>query len=127
MAERRILVVEDDRPLREAIVRALTAAGFQVIEAANAPEAMSASELQRPDIILTDIYMPDMDGLELIRRMRRIPRLAGIPIIAVSASASNSDAATCLAAGADAFLSKPVVEADLLEKIGNLLRLQWIA
>jgi CheY-like chemotaxis protein len=88
---------------------------------------MSASELERPDIILTDVYMSEIDGLELIRRLRRMPRLAGIPIIAVSASASHSDAATCLAAGANAFLPKPVVEQDLVEQIGNLLRLQWIA
>ena len=126
-ARRKVLVVDDIHANRAVLRDMLAELGFQVIEAANANEAMSASERERPDIILTDVYMSEIDGLELIRRLRRIPRLAGMPIIAVSASASHTDAAACLAAGANAFLPKPVVEQDLVEKIGNLLRLQWIA
>jgi signal transduction histidine kinase/ligand-binding sensor domain-containing protein/CheY-like chemotaxis protein len=126
--ERRKVLVVDDIDANRAVLRdMLEELNFQVIEAGNGKEAMSAAGLERPDLILMDVYMPEMDGLELIRRLRRSPELSGIPIIAVSASASQSDAATCLAAGANAFLAKPVVEAQLLEKMGSLLRLQWIA
>jgi CheY-like chemotaxis protein len=126
-ARRKVLIVDDVHANRAVLRDMLSELNFQVIEAANASEAMTASELQHPDIILTDVYMPDMDGLELIRHLRGIARLAGIPIIAVSASASQDDAATCLAAGANAFLPKPVVEEALLEQMGALLQLQWIA
>ena len=66
-----------------------------------------------------------LDGLEATRRLRRTPRVAAVPIIAISASAQSSDRAASLDAGADAFLTKPVNADELLERIGALLRLRW--
>lgn len=126
--ERRSVLVVDDIEANRAVLRdMLGELHFEVIEAANGEEALRAAQLRRPDIILMDVYMPEMDGLEVIRRLRGIPGLSAVPVIAVSASASQSDAATCLAAGANGFLAKPLVESDLLGEIGSLLRLQWIA
>ena len=122
-----MLIVDDIAANRAVLRDMLSELNFEVTEAANGQEALRAARLQRPDIILMDIFMPEMDGLEVIRHLRRTPQFSTIPIIAVSASASNSDAATCVAAGANAFVAKPVVEAELLAEIGSLLRLQWTA
>jgi len=123
---RKVLVVDDIAANRAVLRDMLEAVDFQVSEAANGKEALASAESQQLDLILMDVYMPEMDGLEAIRRLRSEPRLSRSPIIAVSASASKSDAATCLAAGANAFLPKPLVERDLLDAIGNLLQLEWV-
>jgi len=79
-----------------------------------------------PDLILTDVMMPVMDGLEAMRKMRRLDLLKAIPIIAVSASVGTDDQAKSLEAGASAFLSKPVNQEHLFREIGRLLELSWI-
>jgi CheY-like chemotaxis protein len=79
----------------------------------------------RPDLILMDTVMPETDGLEATRRLRRLPGLEEVSIIAISANASSSNEATALAAGANAFLSKPIDLSGLLAQIGDLLQLQW--
>jgi DNA-binding response OmpR family regulator len=73
-----------------------------------------------------DVMMPVMDGNETTERIRRVPAWSALPIIAVTASATREDEAKCLAAGANAFLAKPVERDVLLRAIGNLLSLQWI-
>jgi CheY-like chemotaxis protein len=123
---RKVLIVDDIAENRAVLRDMLGELNFDVAEAANANEALAAAESQRLDLILMDVYMPDMDGLEAIRRLRRNPRLAKLPIISVSASASKGDEATCLAAGANGFLPKPVNEHNLLSEIGTVLQLKWI-
>jgi CheY-like chemotaxis protein len=125
--ERRTVLVVDDVAENRAVLRdMLGELNFTIAEAANAREALAAAESQRLDLILMDVYMPEIDGLEVIRRVRRDPRLAKLPIISVSASTSKGDEVSCLAAGANAFLPKPVDERQLLAKIATLLELEWI-
>jgi CheY-like chemotaxis protein len=96
-----------------------------VREAANGLDALEQASSMRPDLILTDVMMPVMDGLEAMRAMRRLDLLKATPIIAVSASVGTDDQARSLAAGANAFLSKPVNQEHLFREVGRLLELGW--
>ncbi len=123
---RRCVLVVDDIVENRAVMRDLIKPlGFDVSEAANGLEAIDCAAHAHPDIVLMDIVMPVMDGLEAIRRMRASTPLAKTPIIAISASVSKSDAEKTLAAGADVFLSKPVVVDRLLQEMGRMLALTW--
>jgi CheY-like chemotaxis protein len=88
---------------------------------------LQSAPAQRPDLIVMDIVMPVMDGLETTRRLREMANLKSVPVIIVSASASVSDEQRSLACGANAFLSKPLDLDRLLREIGGLLRLTWIS
>ena len=80
----------------------------------------------KPELIVMDVMMPEVDGNETTRRIRRLPEWRAIPIIALSASASREDELACMEAGADAFLAKPVDHDVLLKAIGAQLSLEWI-
>jgi CheY-like chemotaxis protein len=94
-------------------------------EAANGCEGLIQAQSLRPDLILMDIVMPEMDGLEATRRLRRLPDFKDVPIIAISASASMEDEEISLAAGVNAFLPKPVDLDRLLPQVAVLLKLDW--
>src|SRR3954453_21809010 len=98
---------------------------FEMVVAVNGCEGLEKAQALRPDLILMDVVMPDMDGLEATRRLRQLPDFMDVPIIAVSASASIEDEEISLAAGVNAFLPKPVVLDRLLTKIAALLKLDW--
>jgi CheY-like chemotaxis protein len=123
---RKILVVDDVAANRMLLGDMLAPLGFEVAEAASGQAGLEKAQSVRPDLILMDSVMPGMDGLEATRRLRRLPGLGEIPVIAISADASGSNEATALAAGANAFLSKPIDLQALLAQVGDLLKLQWI-
>ncbi|HET6718909.1 MAG TPA: ATP-binding protein, partial [Rhodocyclaceae bacterium] len=123
---RSILVVDDTAPNRSLLVDLLSPLGFAVSEAGNGQEALQQINVAIPDLVLTDLVMPEMGGVELIRRLRQTPGLASLPIIVVSASATEQDQTDSRAAGANAFLVKPIEHSDLLREIGLGLRLAWI-
>jgi CheY-like chemotaxis protein len=125
-ARKKVLVVDDIPENCALLVDMLGQIGFDMAQASNGREAVQIAGAFMPDLVLMDIYMPEMDGLDAIRLLRQLPRSAEVPIIAVSASASGSDEDTCLSAGADAFLSKPVDMDRLLKQIAFLLKLEWI-
>jgi CheY-like chemotaxis protein len=89
--------------------------------AENGAEALALAETHRPDLILMDIQMPKVDGLTAIRQMRANPVMAPIPIIALTALAMPADQEKCLAAGANAYLAKPVRLKSLVETMQRLL------
>jgi PAS domain S-box-containing protein len=122
---KKVLVVDDVAANRAMAVDMLSQLGFDVVEAANGPEALHKAQATRPDWILTDIVMPEMDGLEVTRRVRQMPGFKSVPIIAMSASASDSDACKSLAAGVNAFLAKPINVDQLLTQIATLLKVNW--
>jgi signal transduction histidine kinase len=123
---RKVLVVDDVTENRTLLAEALTRLGFEVHQAACGYDALSQAPSLVPDLVLMDIVMPDISGLEVIRRMRTLPACSTVPIIAVSASASAEVQASTLAAGANAFLPKPVSLKDLTGCAGDLLHLSWI-
>ena len=122
---KKVLVVDDIAENRAVLTALLTPLGFEVAEAANGREGLELAQRLRPDLILMDIVMPELDGLDATRRLRKLPACKDVPIIAVSASVSASDSAQSLAAGGNAFLPKPIDADKLLEQMARLLQLEW--
>ena len=100
----------------------LTAKGFNLITAENGLQAIQQAEIHKPNLILMDIQMPELDGLEAIRRLRSKPEFASVPIIALTALAMPGDRERCLEAGASEYLAKPVRLKRLLGVITELLQ-----
>ena len=118
-----ILIVEDDDDARELMQAVLEQRGAQVCAADSVCRAFELLETIAPDVIVSDIAMPDEDGFSLARRLRELPEDAGgrTPIVAVSAYAGASDRVRALAAGFDRYLHKPVDFDELSATINSLL------
>ncbi|EGW22894.1 multi-sensor hybrid histidine kinase [Methylobacter tundripaludum SV96] len=123
---RRVLVVDDANENRTLLIDILGRLGFETFEAANGRACLDSVEAQTPDLILLDMVMPEMDGLETTRRLRCMQGFGQTPIIAVSASASGSDVTEAMKAGVNVFLSKPIDIKRLMVQIAVLLKLDWI-
>jgi PAS domain S-box-containing protein len=122
---RRVLIVDDIAENRTLLVELLGGLGFETHEAADGREGLDRAAALRPHLIVMDNVMPVMDGLEATRHLRRLAGFASVPVIAISASATSADGENCLAAGANAFMAKPVDADMLLQHIGSLLSLTW--
>jgi PAS domain S-box-containing protein len=116
-----ILMAEDKETNVMVVKDYLEYRGYQVVIAYNGVEALAKAEQVLPDVILMDVQMPEMDGLEAIRRLRANPRFSEIPIIAITALAMPGDRERCLAAGANEYLSKPISLKILKEMIEKFL------
>jgi two-component system KDP operon response regulator KdpE len=123
MPSKRILVAEDEVALRDFITRNLRARGFEVVEAGNGLEAMAQWEREQPHLLILDIMMPQMDGLEVCRRVREH---ATVSIIVLTALDAESDKVAALDLGADDYLTKPFGVEELLARVRAVLRrAQW--
>ena len=121
MAAKRILIAEDD-PVSLKLVRdVLQANGYETEEVTNGEEAVSRAAQFKPDLIVMDIRMPGIDGLEATRRLKSDSSTAAIPIIAVTAHAMPDDEARILAAGCQAYLPKPLRFAEFISVVKGLL------
>jgi CheY-like chemotaxis protein len=120
-----VLVVDDVPENRTMLVDLLTPLGFNVLEAADALEALEQARQGRIDLVISDLVMPEMDGWELIRRLRESPELARLPIIVASASSMTSGREMPATSRPDALLRKPVDLEELLKHMGLLLGLEW--
>ena len=112
-----ILVVEDQEDNRQILRDLLGNAGFELLEAENGEQALAALASHRPDLILMDIQLPIMDGYEATRRIRADFKMNSIPIIAVTSYALTGDEAKALAAGCNAYVTKPYSPRALLAKV----------
>jgi CheY-like chemotaxis protein len=119
-----ILLAEDNEANISSISSYLKAKGYQTILARNGLEAINIAQSQLPSLILMDIQMPKMDGLEAIRHIRNNPHLNHIPIVALTALAMNGDREKCLEAGADEYLTKPVKLKQLATTIQQFLMVE---
>jgi PAS domain S-box-containing protein len=117
-----LLVVEDSPDTLEMLSRTLRLRGYWVTPCESAAEALSAARTAAFDLIISDIGMPEVDGYELIGRLRQIHGLSAVPAIALSGYAAKQDIASALAAGFDAHLAKPVDPDDLITQIEELLQ-----
>lgn len=116
-----ILIVED-QPLHAKLFRdILLLGGFDAVTTASGREAAAVAAGTAPDLVLLDVLLPDLDGREVIAGLKREARTRGIGVLAISASPDREVMDECLAAGADAFMAKPVRMADLLAQVGTML------
>jgi CheY-like chemotaxis protein len=115
-----VLVVEDN-PDNRLTVRVLLKDDFTVIEATDGEMAVELASAKLPDLILMDISLPGMDGVTAFKTIRRNPKLSGIPVIALTASAMTTDREIFLAHGFDAFIPKPIIETQCLQVIRRIL------
>jgi two-component system cell cycle response regulator DivK len=118
---RRILVAEDHEENRRIMRDLLTAAGFEMIEAHTGEDAVRLAQAERPDLILMDLQLPGIDGLETTRRIKADPALRAIPVIAVTSYALSGDDAKARAAGCDDYVTKPFSPRALLARIRERL------
>lgn len=114
MTGERILVVEDNEKNMKLFRDVLGATGYRTLEATTGGEAVLLATEQAPDLVLMDIQMPDVDGVEALRRLRADERSAAIPVLAVTAQAMQGDREHFLAEGFDGYLSKPVNVRELI-------------
>mgnify|MGYP003334262514 FL=1 len=123
----RVLVVEDNVVNQFVATEVLGELGLQVEIAGSGREAISMVRTSAFDLVLMDVQMPEMDGLATTRALRSLPEGKAIPIIAMTASALEEDSERCLAAGMDAFLSKPIDEERLIEVVTTTMRARMAA
>jgi two-component system, chemotaxis family, CheB/CheR fusion protein len=116
----RILLVEDNEDILYLLRLQLEWVGYVVDGASSAKAALDSARSACPDVIVSDLRMPDMDGIEFIRRVRRIPSLASVPAIALTGASMGSDIQMALANGFTTHLTKPVEVSDLSKAIEQL-------
>jgi class 3 adenylate cyclase len=120
----RILVVDDNETNRDILVTRLEAHGYQTLQAADGEEALREVTQHRPDVVLLDVMMPNLDGLEACRRLKSDRAVAFTPVILVTAKAATQDIVAGLDAGADEYLTKPVDQAALVARVRSALRIK---
>jgi DNA-binding response OmpR family regulator len=120
----RILVVDDNETNRDILEARLMANGYEVLHAGDGEQALEMATRHRPDIILLDIMMPKINGIEVCRRLKGDTSLPFIPIVLVTAKADSNDVVRGLDAGADEYLTKPIDHKVLIARVKALLRLK---
>lgn len=122
----KILVIDDRWENRSVITNLLTPLGFEVLESVNGQEGLKMAMELQPNLVITDLVMPEMDGFQLMKNWKNIPEVKNIKIIVSSASVFEEHQSQSIQAGAVDFLPKPVQAEDLLEKLSVHLQIQWI-
>jgi CheY-like chemotaxis protein len=116
-----ILVVDDSEDMRDLLQRLLERAGYRVILAADGQASLTQAKRHHPDLVLMDLSLPDMDGWEAVRHLRKMREFATTPIIAVTAHVSPREAERAMAAGCTAHIGKPFDTRVLLQEVARLL------
>jgi two-component system, cell cycle response regulator DivK len=122
MDTKRILLVEDNPVNRRLAGFLLRSQGYNVVEATNAVEALEIIAKNRPDLIVMDIQLPEMDGLEATTKLKAEPATANIPVIAVTSYAMAGDREKALAAGCSGYVTKPIDKTIFLAEISRHLK-----
>lgn len=117
----RILIVDDVTPIREIVTAMLSKCGHRVFEAKNAEEALAIVQTKKVHVVLTDINMPGMNGIDLIKRIRRNDGLLGMPIVVLAKNAQDDNVELAKAAGALDWIAKPFTEDGLINKLNQVL------
>jgi CheY-like chemotaxis protein len=117
----RILIVEDNEMNRDVLSRRLTRSGYEVLAACDGIQGVAMVVAERPDLVIMDLSLPELDGWDAARQLKARPDTATIPILALSAHAMDGDRERALAAGCDDYDTKPIEISRLLNKIIALL------
>ncbi len=118
---KRILVVDDVKLFRDLVHVVLGGTGYQILSAESGQEAIEIARRERPDLVLLDLYMPEMDGEATCRAIRREPALADVPVIMVTSGADPGEVVRCVEAGCDDYVLKPIRRGPLVRKITGLV------
>lgn len=121
MAKHKILVVDDEPDIVETLKFRLEAAGFEVFTAYNGAEALEKAEAELPDLIVLDVMMPVMDGLEACRKLKQDDRFRDIPILMLTAKRTEADEVSGMKSGTDEYMTKPFDPQKLIETINMML------
>ena len=119
MAGEQVLIVEDNEKGMKLFRDVLRASGYRTLEATTGVQALELATEHEPDLVLMDIRLPDINGAEVLSRLRALTRTASIPVLALTAQAMRGDRERFLAAGFDGYISKPV---DVVELLGIVRR-----
>jgi two-component system cell cycle response regulator DivK len=119
---KKILAVEDDTIIMNLIVILLERAGYEVLQAASAEEGISLARNHAPDLILMDVALPGLDGLEATRLLKGSADTSRIPVIALTAQAMKEDIDNAFRAGCDGFIVKPISTVGFLEQVAHFLK-----
>jgi len=118
----KILVIDDEPDAVELVEFNLRSAGYEVVTAADGAEALKKARAHSPDLVVLDVMLPEVDGLEVCKILRRDPATSGIPIIMLTAKAAEIDRVLGLELGADDYITKPFSPRELVLRIKNLLK-----
>lgn len=124
MTTERIVAIEDEGSILEMLTFNLVRAGFHVIPCTSGEEGLASIALTPPDLVLLDLMLPGIDGLEVCRRIKQDPRSAGVPVMMLTARGDEADIVTGLELGADDYVTKPFSPRVLVARIRSLLRRQ---
>ncbi len=117
-----ILTVDDSPSIRQMIKLVLGPAGHNVIEASDGAEGLEKAKSSRMDLVITDLNMPVMNGLDLIRALRKVPSLTGLPIVFLTTESNDTIKQEAKSAGATGWITKPFKPEQLLAVVGKLVR-----
>jgi two-component system cell cycle response regulator DivK len=120
-AARTVLLVEDSEAIRDAFTILLEDAGYTVLGAGTGAEALALAAAHVPDLMLLDMGLPDMTGLDVVRQVKAAPATAGIAVVAVTGRDEDADRRACLAAGCTAYLVKPVNTQKLVRDLPGFM------
>ena len=118
---RTVLIIEDEEDAAELFAEMMRVSGFRVLKTSNSAPALDMMTAEKPDVVILDIMMPDISGLDVLQQMRSDPHLANIPVVVVSAKSMPADIKKGMEAGASTYLTKPVGFLDLKEAVERAL------
>ncbi len=121
-SQKKILIVEDEKDILQLVKLYLEKDGFRVVTAMTGPDGLRQVKEEKPDLVVLDLMLPDMDGLEVCKRLRSVPDSAMLPIIMLTAKAEESDTVIGLELGADDYVTKPFSPKALVARVKALLR-----
>ncbi|MGZ9166643.1 MAG: response regulator [Anaerolineales bacterium] len=116
-----VLIIEDEADAAELFAEMMRVSGFRVVKTSSSAPAIAIMTDEKPDVVLLDIMMPEISGLDILRQMRRDPALVNIPVVVVSAMSMPTDIRHGMEAGASTYLTKPVGFIDLKEAVERAL------
>jgi two-component system, OmpR family, response regulator MtrA len=117
-----VLIADDDADILSLVKAVLERSGHEVVAASDGAEALASVRARKPDLVVLDIAMPEVDGLEVLRRLRADPTTSELPVVLLSARAQEADVERGFAIGASAYLKKPFSPRELSEHVAELLR-----
>jgi two-component system, OmpR family, phosphate regulon response regulator PhoB len=118
---KKLLIVDDEQGIRSLVRMTLESADFQILEAGDATEALELAHEHRPQLILLDVMLPDMSGLDVCRRLKKDPALAATAIVMLTAKAQSTDVSEAEQAGTDGYFTKPFSPIALTRKVEEIL------